>query len=120
LAKVYACGKRTNREQQAVFFNVVESVEHPEGIIPTFVWFESVDSIDRILGRALYFFAFSGFVFRGAVCNWEVDPMRAWRPVPGVTANNLVGQMVERTHQILNGIPRDERQALGVGSTLVT
>jgi hypothetical protein len=46
---------RSNGEQQAVFVDVVKSAQNPELVIPSFVWFETVDNVNRILPQALYF-----------------------------------------------------------------
>ena len=44
-----------NGEQQPVFLDIVKSVENPECVIPTSVWFERIDRFDSFLPRSLYF-----------------------------------------------------------------
>ena len=53
LTDVYSCGLSTNREQQAVLLDVVQSVEHPERVIPTFVWCERVERIETLYADGL-------------------------------------------------------------------
>ena len=104
---------RTNGDQQAVFVDIVKSVECPEIIIPTLVWFERVDCFERLIPRTLHFSVFLGFVFLGIACDREIYPDRIWRIVPGVVTNNLVGQMVQGTHQVLNGIASNKGKTFG-------
>src|SRR5207248_1462643 len=78
----------------------------------SFVWFDSVNRVDSILRRSLYFSPFFGFVFRGIVGNGEIDPIRVRRFVPSVATNKLVSEVVERTHEILNGIAGDQCNAV--------
>ena len=82
-------------EQNPVLLDVVKSIERPEEIVPsTLIWFESVNGIDRVLRRSLYFSTFFGFVFRGVILNGKVDPIGVWRSVPRIAAHNLIGEMV--------------------------
>lgn len=51
-----------------------QTVQTPERFsLPSLVWFYCSDRIYRILPQSLYFSKSIGFVFRGAVCDWEID-----------------------------------------------
>ena len=91
------------------------SRENPEKIISSLVWFERIDCGERVLSSALYLSLFFGFVFCGVVRNREINPIGIWRCVPGIRTDKLVGEMIEGTHQILNDISCNERQALRRG-----
>lgn len=115
LAQMDSGRARTDCQQDPVLLDVVKSVEHPQEVIPSLVWFERVDCVDSFLRRSLYFSALLGFVFRGIVLDGEVDPIGIWRIVPRIATDQLKSEMIERTHQILNDVPSDEWQALGRG-----
>lgn len=56
-----------DRNKQTVFVNNVKSIETPELVIPSFVWFDRIDSFYRLWPHSLYFSRLSDFVFRGRV-----------------------------------------------------
>ena len=108
LSEIYTCGLGTDSQQQAVLFNVVQSVENPEQVIPSFVWFESVNRVESLLSRSLHFSVFSGFVFRASLCNGEINPAGIRRVVPSITTHDLVGEIVKRTPEILNSVSSNQ------------
>ncbi len=65
--------------------------------------------------RAPSIFPRFGFVFCGIVRDREVNPVRVWRFVPSVAADNLIGEMVEGAHEVLNGVTGDQRHTFGDG-----
>lgn len=91
----------TDRDQHAVLVDVVKLVDLPENISPTFVWFESIDRFYRILPYTLYFSRCFGLVFCGAFGNGEVD-VPARRDTTIRNKEKLVGQMVQRTPQVVD------------------
>ena len=108
-AKIDALKHGANCDQKAVLLDVVKSIENPEKIISSFVWFERIDRGERVLSRALYLSLFFGFVFRGVVRNRKINPIGIWRCVPGIGTDKLVGEMIDGTHQILNDVSCNER-----------
>lgn len=100
----------THGYQEAVFFNIVKSVETPEKVIPTLVRLERVDGIECLLPRSLYFSVLFGFIFRGVIRDGEVNPIRVWRMPPRVARNQLIGEMVQGTHEVLDGVTGDKRE----------
>ena len=101
---VDALKHRPHGEQQTVLLDIVKSIEHPKKVIPTFVWFDCVDGVYGCLPRSLYLSQLLGFVFRGVVLNREINPIRVGRVVIGGRANQLVSEMIESTHPVLDGI----------------
>ena len=83
-------------QEQAMFLDCVQSGQHPEKIVSSLVWLERVDRVERLLPRALHFFAFCGFIFFGRVANREVNPPSIGRIVPGIRAHELIREMVQR------------------------
>lgn len=98
---------------QQVLLYVVQSVQCPDRVIPSFVWFESVDCFERLLPYTLYLSALFGFVFLGTVGDREVDPVGVRRAVPRVATNDLVGEMVESAHKVFNSVSSEQGQAVG-------
>ncbi len=115
LADINASRLRADRQQQAVLFDVVQFVEGPQEVIPSLVWFEQVDRIERILMGSLYFSALFGFVFSGIVGKRKVDPVLVRRLVPGIATNDLKSEMVQGGHEVLDGVSGNQGQRFGNG-----
>jgi hypothetical protein len=99
-----------------VLLNAVKCLNTPEQVIASLVWFERVDRFERIVRRSLHLSALKGFVVLGsAVSNWKVDGPRLWRIVPRVGADQLIGEMVEAAHQILDDVPGNQGETIGGG-----
>jgi hypothetical protein len=113
LANVHSSGSRPYGEQQTVLLDIVKSIKSPEEISPTSVWFDEVNRVEYVLPGALYFSSLFGFVFRGIVGDWEINPVGLRRAVVGASAYQLEGQVIEGAHQILDRIPGDERNGTG-------
>jgi hypothetical protein len=99
--KVQAVKHGPDSDQQAVLFDVVQSVQHPEWIIPSFVWFEGVDRFECFLPRTVHFSVLFGVVFLGTVSNREVDPVRVRRLVPRVSASGNASTRASATLKAL-------------------
>ena len=87
----------------------MKSVEAPEYVIPTTVWFDHVDRFYRIVPHALYFSGTLGFVFRGILRDGEVDMTKG----PGSPSSNedeMISQVVKGASQILKNIPSDRAE----------
>jgi hypothetical protein len=99
---------RSRSEQQAVFVDVIQLVEMPKRVVPTSVWFESIDTFNRIWPRTLYFSSELGrHVFRGAVCDGEPDV--AARSLRGdALSNQLVNQVIESGPKVLEYIASND------------
>src|ERR1700722_10836519 len=109
------CG--THGNQQAVLVGAVESMEPPEGVIPSLVWFDSVDGVYGVLPHSMYFSVHSGLVFRGVIENRKVN-MLGVGGIPRSDSKQPIGQMVKRTSEVMKGISRDtgdiERDRLNI------
>ncbi len=89
-------------QQQTVLVNLVKLMETPERIIPSFVWFERVESFYDILPKSLYFSTNVGrHVFRGTVNNGELIPTSFLSGSQGKRVSN----MVKGTSQVMKNIP---------------
>ena len=65
-AEVDTSKARTDSDKQAVLVDIVKLVNDPEIVsLPSLVWFDRVERVNRILPHALYFSRKSGFVFCG-------------------------------------------------------
>jgi hypothetical protein len=103
---------RSDRNNQAVFVDIVKAMEDPEISPPTsLVWFERANRIDSVLPHALYFSWKSGFEFFGR----RGDQKTCLVPVSiGTSSANqvqLLSQVVQRTSQVIEDIPSDSREA---------
>lgn len=100
---------RTNGNQQAVFVDIVKSVELPERIIPTLVWFERVDSFNRVRPHTLYFSRSVGFVLRGAI---GVGNRETGLPVGRPTSDDdkMVSQVVKGAPKVIKDVAGNERE----------
>lgn len=106
---------RPHCDQQAVFINVVKSVEHPECFIPTNVWCsrigsvgsESVNDIYEFLPHSLYFSRLLGFVFRGAIGDGKVDVLPVATSGADTHTKQVVSSMVECSPEVLENISSD-------------
>jgi len=60
-------------KQGSMLINVVELVDSPERIVPTFVRFKPIDLLNRLWKHSLCFSSLFGFVFLKGVCNGKLD-----------------------------------------------
>jgi len=105
-ANVQALETGADCHQQAVLIHNVEAVQLPEGVVPSLVWLDRVDRVDRVLPHALDLSQLSGFVFLGGIEDREIDVIeRTWLGRPD--QDELVGQMVESASQVLQDFPSD-------------
>ncbi len=100
--------RRNGGNQQAVFVEVVKRMEPPENFIPTFVWFDRMDSVYGILPHSLYFSNHAGFVFRGVIKNREINMPSVPAASPtGTNLEKLEGHMVKGASEVLQNITDD-------------
>jgi hypothetical protein len=86
----------SNREDDPVFVNIVESMEEPQVIISSLVWLETPNNVLRFLPHALYFSVKPGFVLRGE--RFPFHNREASHTRNGLTAVGLherPGEMIE-------------------------
>jgi hypothetical protein len=111
---------RNGRNQQAVFINIVKFAETPEHIVSTLVWFERVDSFNRIWPHTLYFSSSVGFVFRGTggIGNRETDAsdlLVSQGSAVDIDEARYVGklpsEMIESASQVLERVADDNRDS---------
>jgi hypothetical protein len=99
--------------QQTMLVDVVKFVEHPELVpLPTLVWFDSAQRINRLLPHALYYSRKSGPVFVGASLNQKTDVVHACWISACSDHEQLIGQVVEGAANIVDGIASNERERI--------
>jgi hypothetical protein len=107
---------RSDREQQTVLVHVVECVQTPKRVVrvlvPSSVWFRSVDCVYRILIHALYPPSFSRMIFLHTVENREIY-MSMWPRIASSDHDKLMRQVVKGAPEILNGISSDHCNCRG-------
>ena len=109
--KVKTTNCRRDRDNQAVLIDVVQAVEGPEvGPLPSLVWFERADCVNRVLPHALYFSQKSGFEFFGAFGNKKARLIPVTLGPPSADQIELLGQMVEGASQVVENVPGDGRK----------
>ena len=90
---------------QAVLVNLVKFMETPKRIIPSFVWFERIESFYNILPKSLYFSTNIGrHVLRGALDNGELIPASFF---DSVSQGKGISDMVKRTPEIMEHVAND-------------
>jgi hypothetical protein len=105
------CGiDRGEGDQQPMLVNNVQSVQPPEGIIPSLVRFEDFNQIERRLAGTLQFSNKFGLKSFPVLENGESG--RIIRR-PAACFDQLPSQVIETGAEIVNGVPNDERNAVG-------
>jgi hypothetical protein len=61
----------SDSQEYAVFIDIVKSVETPQMVIPTLIWFDRVDAVYGILPQAGYLSSLTGPVVIGGIENWK-------------------------------------------------
>lgn len=90
-------------EQQPVLVNIIQSAEPPEKVIPSLVWFESVDAFNRRVGERLYYATMLGrHVIGLTLPEWEKDALLG--SASGIGRNQLEGQVIKSTPEIEKNI----------------
>jgi hypothetical protein len=97
------CSPRS--EQEPMLVDNIQFMELPERVLPSFVWFDRIDSFYRFLPHQLYFSLFSSFIFLGAIEDGERGGRG--RKV-SCTFDKLPCQMVKSTSQVVDNIPADQ------------
>ena len=99
---------RNNREQQSVLVNDVQLVKTPQGIIPSFVWFNYIDDqgADFLPGH-LYFSTIDGF-YQFVSCETDREIGIPGWDTPG-HGNNFAGHNVQGGTQIMNNVTNNQR-----------
>jgi hypothetical protein len=114
-SEIHASESRPGCDNHAVFVDIVKPVERPEiGPLTSCVWFESADGIDGVLPHALYFSPKHGFKLFGRLGNRKTRliPKDA---SPRTNQVKLLGQMVEGTSKVIEGIASDHHDSRGNG-----
>lgn len=108
MLRANAAKEHTDRDQESVLVDIVESVESPKGVIPSLVRCASVDTFFGRLRHTLYFSLRAGFVTRGIVEDREAGvPKNPLIPRP-VQPSELESQMIQCSPEIGEGIPGDD------------
>jgi hypothetical protein len=99
-------------KQKAVFVDSVKVMETPERVIPTFVWFDCINSVSRFFAHSLYFSSEKGRgVFLGTICNRKVDVVSG--RLPSCSGNKMTGEMIQGTSEVVEGIGTNDRDIIG-------
>lgn len=94
------------RYDRLVFVEDVESVEPPEGFVPTLVRFQTFDNLPRFVRSALYVFGEAGFKFLFALPDNEID-MVVTCPVGVAMAHDGDHHQVESRTGIMDCVADD-------------
>lgn len=97
------CG--THSDQSAMFIDIVKTVQTPERIIPTLIWFDSVNRFYSRLRHSPYFSGRFGFVFRGIVADREIGLLGRSR---AASNNELVSHVVKGAPKTVEHIADDD------------
>lgn len=97
---------RTGSDQEAVFVNVVQLMESPERVVPTFVRFDRINRFYSFWPETLYFSQFSGFVFCGGVEDRKVQKMGGVYSIAG-DKKQLIDEMIEGASRVVQNVSRD-------------
>jgi len=122
LGQVDAMKCRTHGNQKTMLIDTIKLVETPERVVPSTVWFGSVDSIYCVLPYSLYYSIAKGWVTRGVPGNGVTDTSRIGWGTTDSENDELVSQVVQGTPEILEGIARDcgddDRNRLEIGDVI--
>lgn len=102
------------RKDHTMLVDVVHCMEAPEGVtlisVPSLVWFDAIDEVDRVLLKSLYFSRRLGFVFRGTIEDGKTNVRADTSSLTaGGETEQLKGKMVQSAPEILNYIADDQR-----------
>jgi hypothetical protein len=104
----------SNCDQQPMLIDIVKAIEGPQLMpLPSLVWLGSAESIYSILPQGLYYSGKIGFVSRGRIVNGEIEI--GIRVSVGDHKKQLVGQVIERTSEILDCVSGDGGDIGGYG-----
>jgi hypothetical protein len=99
-----------NSEQQAVFVDVVKTVEMPQDFIaPTLVRFDLRHRFYGIAPKAMFYSPRVGIKFLAQLADREIDLFNRSRP----KLDKVVSKVIESTPDVIDGISRDERNISG-------
>jgi hypothetical protein len=88
--------------------SVVQLMHRPEVRIPSLVWVDTLDEVNRILPHACYFSVKRGFVIfgeRSLLTDWEACLSRRFL---AIRADESTSQVVERTPEALQDVTSEE------------
>lgn len=91
-----------------MFVSNVQLVETPEGVVPTLVWLDSHDRIYGVLPHALYLSRKSGLLLFGGWCQLGDWKARILSRLAIVRQDQPIGEVIQSTPEVLNGVPGNE------------
>jgi hypothetical protein len=96
--------KRPARDEKTMLVDIIKTMESPENVIPSLVWFDSADKVNDILPHSIYFSAERGLVFWGArpVVGDREHGAGGWFSAVG--DDQGVGQVIEGASEVLEDI----------------
>jgi hypothetical protein len=101
----------SNSDQEMVLISCIKSVQLPERVIPSFVWFERTDRLDYVLRHSTYFSSRRGrVVFLRAVGDRETGV--ACGDVSGLLHDSVSEEIESATH-VVECVATDQRNMLG-------
>jgi hypothetical protein len=94
--------------QKSVLVDIVKMVEAPKRVIPTFVWFDRVDSFFSRLPHGTYFSSLAELVSLGVT-----EDRKAYLPprrVPLSPNNKRICEIVQDPPKVVDGVAQDRRK----------
>jgi hypothetical protein len=114
VAKIDAPNEGANRDNEAVFIDIVKFVEYPKLVsFPTLVRLHRIDSVDSVLTHSLYFSATSGFVLVGIGKNGKSDVLDSFSGRCFSVRREGKSHVVQRGPQALDGISGEQSDPIG-------
>jgi len=98
-------GARVDTVHDCVFFDVCELIHGPEGVIPSFVWFEGFKESENFRGEAI----FKPLDFVRPVIRIGAERERRETAAIPMLPSNSVGHLVETGAQVVDGIKQNTR-----------
>lgn len=100
-------------EDYPVLVYVVQAMQQPQIVVPSLIWFERVDQINRRLAHSLYWStSHASYVYLGRSADRE-NGVAQIEAGPAMEGGKSASKMVERTPQILNHVPDNKWPILG-------
>ena len=108
---VHVLTSNNRNNQKMVLIDIVKVVEAPKRIIPTFVWFERVDSFYSRLPHSTYLSSLAGLVSLGVT-----EDRKAYFPprrVPLFPDDKRVCEIVQDPPKVVDSVAQDRRKLQG-------
>ncbi len=109
LADIKLPYRRSSSQQQAMFVSDIEIMESPKMSVPSLVWFGLLNDIDRFLPHSLYLSSKRGLLLLGRRDVFENGEASKFIGRSAFCSDQSIGQIVERTSDVLEDVTSDEQ-----------